>query len=61
MTFWLLVQPRSATQSYRRLVGATTTKLGSSLLGLKCQYIPMRNDRDVIMNFEPGPSRLKGG
>ena len=23
-------------------------------------YIPMRNDRDVIVNFEPGPSRFKG-
>ena len=30
MTFWLLVQPCSATQSYSRsLVGAKATKLGS--------------------------------
>ena len=24
------------------------------LLGLECQYVLMRNDRDVMMNFEPG-------
>ena len=23
-------------------------------------YIPMRNDRDVMVNFEPGPSRFQG-
>ena len=30
------------------------------LLGIEYQYIPMRNERDVMVDFEPGPSCFKG-
>ena len=59
----LLTSPDALPLSYRRLVGAKATKLGSTScipLGLECRYVHTRNDRDAVMvNFKSDPYMRK--